>query len=301
LLLSWLLPMALDRHGVVGSFVNSRGVRLHTKTWYPDSDPIAVVVFLHGWGMSVTNNKAWQRVANMHASHGLICTGLDYSGHGQSDGRRTYIHAEALSLTVDDVLQHVGEFMQHYPDLPVFARSQSLGGLVAIGAALRKPELFRGLALGAPPFELAGWVGLLDRWNLIRWHAVPTAAAFVRRHIGNLAVPLAVFQGLEDTTSAPCGAQHLCESAGSQDKSLYLYKDMGHNMSMEPDVLDWLLSRIKRTSSSFLLYIRKPIPGVPWPPPPGTDNANSNTVVEVIPPPEVRSVLDKLFHEGKKG
>lgn len=289
-----------DRPGVSGSFVNSRGAKLQTKTWRPDDDPSAAVIFLHGWGMSVTNNKAWQRVANEHTGRGLLCTGLDYAGHGQSEGKRSYIFAEDLALTVDDVLQHVRDFAENHPGLPMFLRSQSLGGLVAILAALREPQLFKGLALGAPPFELAGVFGLLDRWNLVRWHSVPAAAALVRKDVGNLATPLAVFQGLEDSTCAPLGARQLCHAAGSQDKSLYLYKDMGHNMSMEPDVLDWLLSRqsgAERAAGGMVLCIRKPLPGVPWPPPPGCGQAASNTELEVVPDADQSRILDELLPE----
>ena len=58
---------------------------------------------------------------------------------------------------------------------------------------VQEPGLCRGLALGAPPYELAGLFGMLDRWGLVRWHAIPAAAAFVRQHVGGLSVPIAVF------------------------------------------------------------------------------------------------------------
>lgn len=292
--------MSGDRPGVSASFVNSRGLRLQTKTWHPEGDPCAVVLFLHGWGMSVTNNKAWQRVANTLTTGGLLCTGLDYSGHGESEGRRSYIHAEDLSLTVEDVLQHVDDVMQRHPGLPVFARTQSLGGLVGVLSALGRPSFFQGLALGAPPFELAGLFGALDRWNLVRWHAIPTAAARVRESVGGLTAPLAVFQGLEDGTCAPQGARRLVQSAGSTDKSLYLYKDMGHNMSIEPDVLEWLSARTNGANNGGVrLCIRRPIPGCSWPPRPGEGGADENTELEVVPEPEQQRVLEEVLPLGK--
>lgn len=289
--------------GHESSFVNARGSRIQTKTWCPDGDPIAVVVFLHGWGMSATNNNAWQRVADAHTARGLLCAGLDYSGHGRSEGKRSYVFMDDVSLIVDDVLQLVEELAKsHASGLPVFLRGQSLGGIVALMAALRRPDLFVGLALGAPPYEFAGFLGVLARWNLlVRLHAVPAASAYVRENIGSLSLPVAVFQGLEDGTCAAAGARRLVRDVGSADRSLYLYKNMGHNMSIEPDVLDWLVPRASAQaapSAGATLYFRRPMPGLVWPPPPGDAAAAANTLLEEVrDPEEQRCLLDDLLSE----
>lgn len=139
-----------------GSMVNSRGAKLQTRTWLPEGEPRGLVIFCHGYSTECTSNRAWQRVADLHTASGLLCAGLDYMGHGQSEGTR--LHIESFALLVDDLLQFADAVRaRHDPAgrLPVFVRGQSMGGLLGVVAALRRPGLFRGLALGAPAFELS--------------------------------------------------------------------------------------------------------------------------------------------------
>lgn len=290
--------------GVTGSFLNSRGIRIETKTWAPEGKAKGAVVFLHGWGMSSTENQAWTRVSKAHTESGLLCTALDYEGHGKSGGSRSYINMINVSSIVDDVLQHVNEFTQQHSGLPLFLRGQSLGSVVAIMAALREPSRFQGIALGAPPYEFAGVLGVLDSWKLLQWHAVAAASAYVRQEVAHLKMSMAVFQGIDDTTCSPSGARRLFQSSGSPDKSLYLYKSMGHNMSMEPDVLAWMMPRCVPPGTTALgpddakvqLHVRSPLVGVAWPPPPGDAAAASNTTLESFLKAEDQArVLDELL------
>ena len=130
-------------------------------------------------------------------------------------GSRLAAQQDAL---VDDVLQFLSEVAAPaFPPLPVFLRGQSLGGLVALAAVLRSPELFSGLALGAPAYEL--------RWLLSPFapRAITAGGEAVRSQIQRLQTPLAVFQGVGDTTCDAAGARHLVTSCGSEAKALYLY------------------------------------------------------------------------------
>mmetsp|Transcript_77989 Transcript_77989/g.216652 ORF Transcript_77989/g.216652 Transcript_77989/m.216652 type:complete len:306 (-) Transcript_77989:225-1142(-) len=276
--------------GTPGAFVGARGITLHTKTWLPKGQPIALLVFLHGYSTNVTSNAAWRRVADAHTSKGFLCTGFDYEGHGQSEGQFKANVTEIGSL-VDDVLQFVDALLQQYPGLGVFLRGQSMGGLVALACALRRPGFFAGLALGAPAFELP-WV--------VRKFApqvILSGEAHVSQRVGEIQAPLAVFQGIEDTTVEPSGARRLIENAGSADKSLYLYKDMGHNMGIEPDVQNWLLARVSGGAAAFWICVRRPVPGVKWqPPPPGSLDANVNTLLDSYEDAdEQKKVLDELL------
>lgn len=294
----------------LGFFVNSRGARLQTREWQPEGKLRGIVVFCHGYSTEVTANRAWQRVADMHTASNLLCAGFDYQGHGRSEGAR--MRLESFELLVADILQFVDALRARHPDLPIFLRGQSLGGLLSVAAALKWPELFSGLTLGAPAFELS-W----SRWALLRASRVlvgavaPTAIldgqASVGELLGQLVTPIGVFQGVEDGTVNPVGARHLVAGAGSQDKSLYLYQDMGHNMSIEPDVHEWLLARLPSKDGratdapplGAVLHVRSPVPGVAYkPPPPGSADANANTQLETLREPEQQGArLDALFGE----
>jgi len=282
------------RLGNESMFVNSRGLRIQTKVWLPDNKPIGMTVFLHGWRMNSTSNAAWQRVADAHTSNGLLCAGLDFPGHGRSGGEKQYLFLDPLRFVVDDVLEYLDQLREQHPDLPVFLRGQSLGGLVGIMTALARPDLITGLAIGAPPIELGGLFGLLSRWTPVGRHAIPAAARYANSRLGDLTVPLAVFQGVDDGTCSASGAVNLVRHAAARDKSLYFYKDMGHNMSIEPDVLAWLLPRASATASAEFalpeprtrLCVRSPLPGVPWPPPPGAASAAAHTQLEAFELPD---------------
>ena len=69
---------------------------------------------------------------------------------------------------------------------------------------------------------------------------------------------------------------------------------MGHNMSMDPDVLDWLLSRTGAAAVGPTLCVRHPRPGAERPPPPGCEAAASNTALDRIAERDQRRVLDEL-------
>ena len=290
----------------LGSITSVRGAKLQTRRWDAPSAPRALVVFCHGFGTQSTHNQAWNRVAELHVSHGLACAGIDYMGHGYSEGRRSRL--ESVECVVDDLLQFIDEVLRPaFPaPLPIFLRGQSLGGIVALAAALRRPKLFSGLALGAPAFEL--------RWYTYPFapRAITSGAADVRAKLSRLALPVACFQGVEDTTVDPVGARHLIGALeGCQTRSLYLYVDMGHNMSIEPDVSEFLLARLDelhegRAAAAVadggpcgaVLKVRRPAAGVVWrQPPPGSKDANVGTVVEVVEPAKQAEVLDELLKE----
>lgn len=283
-----------DGSVVPGSFVNARGVTLKTQVWFPPDRPVALVVFLHGLSTSTTSNAAWKRVAAAHNARGLLCAGLDYQGHGNSGGDWKDVH-DNLDATVDDAVQFIEGLQASHASLQVFLRGQSMGGLIALAVALRRPDLVKGLALGAPAYQLP--------WLVTKFApaAILSGGEAVKERLHILAPPLAVFQGVEDTTVDPAGARCLLESAGSPDRSLYLYKDMGHNMSIEADVLSWLLPRASgQTHAGAMLYVRRPIPGLTWqPPPPGSLEAAENTTLEVwTDREEQQRALDELVPEA---
>ena len=116
--------------------------------------------------------------------------------------------------------------------------------------------------------------------------------------------PLAVFQGVDDSTVSPAGARHLVAAAGSRCRSLYLYRGRGHNISIEPDVNDWLEARLVGAADheeGTVLHVREPAPGVS-PAPPGSSDANAGTRLETVREPAQQAEhLDAIFGERGGG
>ena len=205
----------------LGIMTNAQGHKLQTRTW-PVAQPKGIVVFCHGYGTATTHLPAWDRVAKVHTTHDLLCVGFDYPGHGASEGRRNRI--ESVESLADDVLQLVDLVTAQHPSIPVFLRGQSLGGLVALTAALRRRDFFAGLALGAPAYEL--------RYHLTFFapRAITDGGEACHARIASLTDPVACFQGVSDSTCDARGARHLITNCSSQRKALYLYDGMGRKI-----------------------------------------------------------------------
>jgi fermentation-respiration switch protein FrsA (DUF1100 family) len=122
--------------------------------------------------------------------------------------------------------------------------------------------------------------------------------------VGSIRTPIAVFQGVSDGTVSAAGARALISDVGSADKALYLYAQMGHNMSIEPDVRDWLLGRLEQPppAHAMLLHVRQPATGVVWRQlPPGAADANVGTVLETVREPERQAqMLDELLQQSRR-
>ena len=105
----------------------------------------------------------------------------------------------------------------------------------------------------------------------------------------------------------------VCRTSESSDIGhvpvLVLYAEMGHNKSIEPDVRDWMCAHLEArdggggSARSAVLHVRRPTPGTTWrPPPPGSEHANVNTVVEVVTEPAAQGqILDALLNESTGG
>ena len=141
---------------------------LATHTW-PDqpavkrggvTDAKALVFISHGYAEHL--HPYYDNLGKACAARGLICWGHDHVGHGTSPGRRTEVNGmeNYIKPLVEACKQkrkeHPGSFnsfstfFTFHQGLPLFLMGHSMGGLIALMAAMQNPTLFDGLLLTAP-------------------------------------------------------------------------------------------------------------------------------------------------------
>ncbi|KAH7294938.1 hypothetical protein KP509_27G025500 [Ceratopteris richardii] len=133
---------------------NSRGVKLFTCTWLPDSTKIkALVFFCHGYGVECS--EYMKGTAIRLARAGFAVFGLDYEGHGKSDGLQCYI--KSFSNVVDDCVDYFKTIREReeYREKARFLLGESMGGAVALRVHRKEPNDWNGAVLVAPMVKIA--------------------------------------------------------------------------------------------------------------------------------------------------
>jgi acylglycerol lipase len=128
-----------------GTLVTSDGLTIYHQAWRPDADPKAVVLLLHGLA---EHSGRYAHVAKALTDAGYAVHTLDHRGHGQSDGKRTYVKSYADYQR--DILQFRQIVERQHDGLPLFVLGHSMGGNLALGHVLDHQEGVRGMVLSAP-------------------------------------------------------------------------------------------------------------------------------------------------------
>ncbi|CAI5503265.1 unnamed protein product [Closterium sp. Naga37s-1] len=132
---------------------NSRNIRLYTQSWLPaDRKPLALLFFCHGYASSCS----WmmQLTAARFASEGFAVFGVDYEGHGKSDGLRCSFRS--VEHLVDDCCAFFASVKakSDFAGLPSFVYGESLGGAITMTVALRNPDSWTGLVMVSPMLRI---------------------------------------------------------------------------------------------------------------------------------------------------
>ncbi|XP_062201825.1 caffeoylshikimate esterase-like isoform X1 [Phragmites australis] len=136
--------------------VNSRGMRLFTCRWLPKKPiPKALVFLCHGYAVecAVTMRGTGERLARA----GYAVYGLDYEGHGRSDGLQGYVpDFQALVTDCDDFFTSVVRQYSHgNQTCSRFLLGESMGGAVALLLHRARPDFWTGAVLVAPMCKIA--------------------------------------------------------------------------------------------------------------------------------------------------
>lgn len=140
----------------------ANGVRLATYTWQPEGRPRAILAFSHG---IAEHAGRYERLAQTLTGAGYALHMADLRGHGESPGKRGHIGSFAEYR--EDFAAIVQSAWDAAPEAPYFIGGHSLGGLIALNAALDRPLGARGIVVSAPALGLAfdppGWKVALGR------------------------------------------------------------------------------------------------------------------------------------------
>ena len=227
----------------------------------PGRGPTAV--FLPGYRSDMTGTKAMEAEA-FCVEHGTACLRLDYSGHGASGGAFT---DGTVGRWTDDALLLIDRLTEG----PVVLVGSSMGGWIALLAALARPERVAGLIgiAAAPDFtEELMWQAMMpeERARLERdgvlhipsqyGDPTPVTAALITDGRARLLLdrpvplrcPVRLLHGQQDPDVPWQTALRLAERLEAGDVQATLIKDGDHRLSRPSD-----LALLRRALGGLLL------------------------------------------------
>ncbi len=126
-------------------FPGCQEASLFGQAWLPDRAPRAIVVVSHGLA---EHGGRYSGLATRLVEKGYAVYALDHRGHGRSSGVRANI--ERFDYLVADLGAFIGRAQREHLDTPVVLLGHSMGGAIALGAALKYQDVLRALVLSAP-------------------------------------------------------------------------------------------------------------------------------------------------------
>ncbi|KAH9321421.1 hypothetical protein KI387_016060 [Taxus chinensis] len=134
-------------------FLNSRGETLFTQSWTPlNRDIKALVILLHGLN---EHSGRYTHFASQLNSCGYKLYGMDWIGHGGSDGLHGYV--PSLDQVVEDTKMFLQKVRLENPGMPCFLFGHSTGGAIILKAALdpNVEEMVRGIVTTSPALRVS--------------------------------------------------------------------------------------------------------------------------------------------------
>ncbi len=128
-------------------------------TRYQAGDELARLVISHGLG---EHSGRYANVINRLVPEGISVWAMDLRGHGKSEGRRG--HILAFDDYIGDLAAMVQDTREGIPEgMKCLLLGHSMGGLVALGFALKFPDLIDGVIISSPSLGIAVKVPLFKR------------------------------------------------------------------------------------------------------------------------------------------
>ncbi|CAA0831793.1 alpha/beta-Hydrolases superfamily protein [Striga hermonthica] len=126
----------------------SRGDTIFTQSWTPVKVQVrGLVVLLHGLN---EHSGRYDDFAKKLNANGFKVYGMDWIGHGGSDGLHAYVHS--LDFAVTDMKAFLTKVLAENPAVPCFCFGHSTGGAIVLKAALDSKvwQQIAGIVLTSP-------------------------------------------------------------------------------------------------------------------------------------------------------
>ncbi|MBK6535013.1 MAG: alpha/beta fold hydrolase [Deltaproteobacteria bacterium] len=155
-----LARLSLRARGLASSTVRVRGLDLHVYEG-AGRGRLPTVVMLHGLGAGGASFGPMVTALRPHVRRVILpeLPGHGFSAHPEDGG----------DITADLLLDAISDALDGMLDEPTIVLGNSLGGAVALGYALRRPERVRGLMLVSPAgakMEADEWRELVSAFDL---------------------------------------------------------------------------------------------------------------------------------------
>ncbi|KAL2342317.1 hypothetical protein Fmac_003602 [Flemingia macrophylla] len=111
----------------------SRGHTIFTHSWIPNNNtPLrGILLLMHGLN---EHSGRYSRFAKQLNAHGFKVYGMDWVGHGGSDGLHGYVHS--IDDAVSDMKMFLEKILNENPGLPCFCFGHSTGAAITLKALL---------------------------------------------------------------------------------------------------------------------------------------------------------------------
>ncbi|KAL8171184.1 hypothetical protein V2J09_022988 [Rumex salicifolius] len=247
---------------------NKSGSKLFSCSWLPqDQEPKALILLLHGYAMDTTISMKGTATRLANAGYGVY--GMDYIGHGRSDGLPGYV--PDIDQLVDDLTTHYSNVCEREENRNKkrFLMGESMGGAMVLLLHRKKPDFWDGAVLIAPMCKFAdnmkpgpiavtvfsGLAKLVPTWRLPASQDIIEAAVRsnpyfykdpprlktaqllynitvdLESRLHEVTLPFLVVHGGDDKVTDPAVSKLLYDTSASTDKTFKLYEGMWHALS----------------------------------------------------------------------
>lgn len=234
------------------------GVTLHNRflpvtdsvdvnAWHlTQSDAPVTVLFFGGNGFYLVQSRGYLQALTRPSANAVL---WDYRGYGRSEGSpgvEAFRH-DALKL-YDYLVEEQG-----VPPERLVVWGHSLGSFLATHVAQQRSVA--GVVLENPATDVDGWVDHLFPWYVRLFLGVDVDPVLKEddnvARVRSLRVPLLVVGGEEDNVTNPAMARRIYEEAGSDQKTLVMVPDGGHNeLYEEPEVQEAYADLVTRIADA---------------------------------------------------
>lgn len=120
------LPVSQEAYMNDSFFVMVDGAKLPYRKWFPNSEPKAVVLAVHGFN---DYSHSFKSTGEYLSQQGIAVYAYDQRGFGETDNIGIWANEKNM---VRDLVSNINSLKRKHPDIPLYVMGESMGGAVVI-------------------------------------------------------------------------------------------------------------------------------------------------------------------------